>query len=236
MSLVLVAHQPVFMPWLGFWEKMSHADLFCVFDITQYERHSYENRNEIKTNAGKLLLTVPVESKNHLAKTIGNIRIVPGSWSRKMVKSIELAYADAPYYKQYIPSIRHFLTMGYETLAELNLQMILFGMRELGLKIPVVYASDYHFRGVKSGLVLDMCKQLGATEYWFGAQGRDYADVEAFEAAGVKPHFQNYRHPTYPQLHGEFVSHLAFIDLLFNCGPESLAVIKGRSIMSEVAA
>jgi xanthine dehydrogenase iron-sulfur cluster and FAD-binding subunit A len=47
----------------------------------------------------------------------------------------------------------------------------------------------------------------------------------AFAEAGIEVTFQDYRHPTYPQLHGEFVSHLSVVDLLFNCGPDSYEVI-----------
>jgi len=74
--------------------------------------------------------------------------------------------------------------------------------------------------------VLDMCRQLGATEYVFGAMGRDYADVLAFDAAGIKVEFQEYKHPTYPQLHGPFEPYMGALDLLFNVGGE-----EGRKVI-----
>lgn len=234
--MILVAHQPVFAPWAGFWEKMSHAELYCVFNISQYERHSYENRNEIKTNTGKTMLIVPVESKDHFSKTIGNIRIIPGPWAKKHVRTLELAYARAPYYNDYMPALRGIFMHPYARLADLNFALIQWGMEALGLKVPIVWASDYEFKGATSDLVLDMCKTLGATEYWFGAQGRDYAKVEDFEAAGIRVHFQNYRHPVYRQLHGPFLSHLSVIDLIFNEGPNSLRIIKSGVTREALAA
>ncbi|MBC5815647.1 MAG: WbqC family protein, partial [Candidatus Eremiobacteraeota bacterium] len=54
-----------------------------------------------------------------------------------------------------------------------------------------------------------------------GSQGRNYADVASFEAAGVAPHFQDYHHPQYPQLHGAFEPFMSVIDLLYNQGPKS---------------
>jgi len=70
-----------------------------------------------------------------------------------------------------------------------------------------------------------MCRELGADVYVFGALGSEYADVRAFEAAGVRVIFQEYRHPAYPQLHGPFVPYLSIIDLLFNCGPQSREIL-----------
>jgi WbqC-like protein family len=74
-------------------------------------------------------------------------------------------------------------------------------------------------------LVLEMCRKLGADAYVFGTLGRDYAKVEDFQRANIRIGFQDYRHPQYPQLHGGFVPHLSIIDLLFNCGPNSLEVL-----------
>ena len=93
---------------------------------------------------------------------------------------------------------------------------------ELGIKITFEKASDYNFEGTKSDLVLDMCKKLGAKTYIFGSLGKEYVNEKDFENAGIKIIFQNYQHPSYTQLHGKFISHLSILDLLFNCGPDSL--------------
>jgi hypothetical protein len=51
-------------------------------------------------------------------------------------------------------------------------------------------------------------------------------DLERFAQAGIAVSAQAYRHPVYPQQYTPFVSHLSVIDLLLNCGPESLAVLR----------
>ena len=50
-----------------------------------------------------------------------------------------------------------------------------------------------------------------------------------FERAGVTVEWQDYRHPTYPQQHGEFVPYLSAIDLLLNCGDESRAILESEN-------
>lgn len=230
--MILTAHQPVYLPWLGLFHKIALADMYCVFDIAQYQTKDFNNRNKIKTNAGPIWLTVPVESKNHFDKRIADVRIVNNGWNRKHLKSIELAYKKAPYFEEYFAPLRDLLAQEFELLTELNTQMLELFLRQLGIAVPIVRATDYDFAGKKSDLVLDMCLELGASDYVFGSQGRNYADVEKFLRAGVKPYFQEYQHPQYRQLHGAFEPYMSVIDLLFNEGSGSLQVLMSGNVTS----
>ena len=101
----------------------------------------------------------------------------------------------------------------------------------LGIRVPIISAKDYNFQGDKSDRVLDMCKQLNANEFIFGALGKEYAKVDDFKKAGIKITFQNYSHPSYKQPGGgNFTSHLSIIDLLFNCGENSYDIIMDGNI------
>lgn len=229
--MILTAHQPVYLPWLGLFHKIALADLFCYFDIAQYQTKDFNNRNKIKTNTGEIWLSVPVESKNHFEKSVGEIRIVQNGWQRKHFKSIQLAYQKAPFFKDYIGDLEALLIGGeHATLSALNLEMLRYFMKSLAIDTPIVKASDYAFSGAKSDLVLDMCLQLKANVYIFGAQGRNYADTDKFRARGVEPVFQDYRHPEYRQLHGPFLPYMSVIDLLFNEGPASRGILLGGNV------
>jgi hypothetical protein len=214
----LTAHQPSWMPWLGLLAKIADADLFCIFDIVPQDAQGFENRQRIKTASGVQWLTVPV--RRSLETPIKDLAIATDQpWARKHWRTIELAYQKAPFFGEYSAEIKRLLLDAkWERLAYLDEVMLRYYMYAFGITTKVVRASDYNFQGAKSDLVLDMCKQLGATEYIFGSQGRDYADVPSFEAAGIKVSFQDYKHPEYPQLHGPFVPNMGAIDLLFNVG------------------
>ena len=54
----------------------------------------------------------------------------------------------------------------------------------------------------------------------------DYLDTELFAQHGIEVEWQNYVHPVYPQQHGGFVPYLSIVDLLFNCGEESAAILE----------
>lgn len=200
------------------------ADRFVIFDGVPFSRHDYTNRVQIKTNTGAQWLTVPVE---HGSALLCDTKIVDGPWRRKHLRTIELAYQKAEHFERYFPALRGILSQQWTRLVDLDETLLRWLMNELGIKIPVERASGYTFGGEKSALVLDMCQQLGATKYIFGHHGKDYADVEAFRLAGVEPIFQQYVHPVYKQLHGEFIPGLSILDLLFNHGPDSLEILKG---------
>ena len=217
--MILTAHQPVYLPWLGFFHKIALSEAFCYFDDVQYLKKDWNNRNKIKTLEGENWLTVPVLTKGSREKKICEIEINNSlGWRKKHWKSICFSYKKSPFFKDYSDFFEDLYKKEWGYLTELNEYMLKFFLKELGLDVKYYKASELNFKGCKSELVLDMCKKLGADTYIFGALGRDYADVNRFENSGVDVYFQDYQHPCYPQLYGGFVSHLSVIDLLFNVG------------------
>ena len=229
--MILTAHQPVYLPWLGLFHKIALADLFCYFDIVQYQRKDYNNRNKVKTSNGELWLSVPVESKNHLSKNVSKILIVQDSWVKKHLKSIELNYKKTPFFKDYFPELQSILINdSKDSLGYLNLKLLEYFMECLKIDTPIVKASDYNFEGIGSDLVLDMCVKLGADNYIFGEQGKNYADVKAFKEAEIVVEFQNYIHPVYRQMGRDFLPYMSIIDLLFNEGDKSYEILMSNNI------
>ncbi len=232
--MILTAHQPVYLPWLGLFHKIALADMFISFDQVQYQPKDWNNRNRIKTPQGCIWLSVPVLRKGYLDKTISDIEINNTEpWARKHWRSLKNAYSKAPYFADYAAFFEDTYNKRWESLVELNTYMLRWFLDALRIRVPVHSAGEWQFHGEKSDLVLDMCLQVGANQYIFGALGHDYADVQAFEKAGVKACFQNYSHPVYRQLHGDFVPYLSIIDLLFNCGDESLDILLSGNISSD---
>ena len=228
--IILSAHQPVYLPWIGLFHKIALADIFCVFDIVQYQRKDFNNRNKIKTSAGAIWLTVPVKSSGRLDSIITDIEIINDGWQKKHLKSIELNYKKTPYFEQYFFGLKKILDTPYQYLADLNFDILVYVLDVLDIDTKIVKASDYSFVGTKSELVLDMCTQLDADIYIFGEQGKDYADVDVFKSKGVHPYFQSYNHPIYKQIKGEFEPFMSVLDLIFNQGKDSKEIIMSNNI------
>jgi len=229
--MILTAHQPVYLPWLGLFHKIALADKFVFFNQAQYLPKDWMNRNKIKTHAGEIWLTVPVLRKGYREVKISEIEINNNiNWKKKHWKSILLNYKKSPYLEHYAPFFEDVYSQEWRYLADLNEYMLKWFLEELKINVEFLKASDFDFQGKKSNLVLDMCKQLKSNMYIFGALGRDYANVDDFRKEGIKVIFQDYKHPTYPQINGDFVSDLSIIDLLFNCGPDSYKIIMSNNI------
>jgi hypothetical protein len=76
--------------------------------------------------------------------------------------------------------------------------------------------------------LINICKIFGADTFYEGSSGKNYIDEKDFLSHGIKVKFQNYQHPIYDQLYGDFIPYLSAIDLLFSHGHESLEILTGK--------
>ena len=229
--MILTAHQPVYLPWLGLFHKIALAETFVYFDQVQYLPKDWMNRNKIRTKSGSIWLTVPVLRKGYRDLKTSEIEINNSTnWQKKHLRSISLNYKKSPYFENYIPFFEDVYSRKWKFLGDLNEYMLKWFLDELGIKVNFLNANDFKFQGEKSSLILNMCKELNASTYIFGMLGKDYADVQEFEKNNIGLIFQNYNHPKYSQLYREFISHMSVIDLLFNHGPKSLEIILSNNI------
>jgi hypothetical protein len=230
--MILTAHQPLFLPYLGHFAKIAESDVFVYLDTVSYSKWSWNSRNKIRTPDGWLWLVVPVLTHGHHNQTLNQIKIDNSQkWRKKHIKAIEMSYSKAPYFETYIDFFRDIYEKEWTHLSDFNEKLIHFFIKELGIDVEFVKASSLPFslEGEKSDLVLDLCKKMKADVFIFGETGKTYAKVEDFESSGIKIIFQDYKHPKYTQVHENFVPNMSIIDLLFNCGPKSLEILMGNS-------
>lgn len=213
MGLLLSAHQPAYLPWLGYLNKIARADVFVILDEVQFERGSYVNRNRILTANGPVWLTVPVTHKGHMGATIRDLLIVGDKWQRKHRDTMRQAYGSDCFGCPARVDGAHLCDMIATSMSGL--------LEELDIRTPVLWLSEMGHSGHKQDLILSLCHQFGADRFLFGANGRDYVDVELFRKRGVEPLFQDFKCLPYPQRHTrEFVPALSVVDALYNVGPE----------------
>jgi hypothetical protein len=218
----VVIHQPDFLPYLGFFHRLLHADLLVFLDNVQFVHSSrgWTHRDKIKTSQGEKWLTVSVK-KAPRDTPINEIEISRDTdWKAGNISQIRENYREAPYFEEIFPYIQELYNEDYSRLADFNVHSIRLLMNLLDTRVVTISASTLDPEGKKNSLLLDILNKTSATHYLSGIGARDYLDEEAFRKAGISVIWQDFRHPVYPQLHGGFVSHLSSIDLLFNCGIE----------------
>jgi hypothetical protein len=203
-------------------------------DGVQYEPSSFMNRNRIKTAVGPQLLSVPVLSKGYLEKPNIEIPLDPSqNWQKKHWSSIKLAYIKSPYFESYKDFFVEVYTKKWNTLCELNENLIKHFFKEFKINIEFVTCLNLGARGTKSDRIIDICKKMNADLFIFGSGGKNYADIDLFKKEKIKVYFQNYVHPIYPQLYGEFIPNLSVLDLLFNCGEKTISIIMSGNISKD---
>ena len=226
-------HQSQYLPWLPYFEKVVCSDIFVILDNVQFQKNGVQNRNQIKTAAGKTWLTVPVTYS--FGQLINEVRIDNHlNWARKHWRSLEIHYAKAACFDEFASTIRDIYARERDYLVDLN--TVLFGhvVNWLGIRTEIIRASELDVKGSGSDLILGLCKSVGADIYCSGQGAKDYLGQASFESAGIQVVFQEYNYPTYPQCYPElgFVKDLSVIDLLFNCGARSLEILMQGSSSS----
>jgi hypothetical protein len=219
--------QPGYLPWLGFFDQADSVDLFVLYDNVQYTKQDWRNRNRIKTQSGVDWLTVPVQKFASEAR-INEVRIAQdGKWAKKHLNLIQNAYRKAPHFEGVWGELEKLLMSPRDLLQDLDHALASWMASKMGIRCEWKWAHEIPTTSEeKSEKLLQICKSVGANEFIDGAAAESFLKVESFHEAGITIQFQEYQHPVYPQLWGEFQPYLSALDLMFNCGPESLAVIR----------
>ncbi len=226
--MLVAIHQPNFLPWLGYFDRMVRADLFVLLDHVQFERRNYQNRTPIRLEGEARWLTVPVVQLSQKEKIIDKRVDNPGEetarwWGPNSFNTLRYAYRKTPHFDRYAPRLRGILETRWEKLVDLNVATLELAREALGIRTPMVRSSTLGVEGQRSALLLDICRKVGASAFLGGMGGsRDYLDKEAFAKANMGVVWQDFRHPEYAQCgEGPFIPGLSVLDLLFNCGPAS---------------
>ena len=126
--MIVSVHQPHYLPWLGYFDKIDSADTFVLLDNVQYEIRGWQNRNNIKTAHGKQLLTVPA---NHEYDSLIEEVIIDNTrrWAKKHMNAIRMNYSKARFFSQYAGSMEDLYSKDWKSLSDLNAGMLAFFVR-----------------------------------------------------------------------------------------------------------
>jgi len=178
-------HQPEHFPYMGFFQKISAADLFIILDNVKFNKQYFQNRNKILTLEGKEeWITVQVE-KLAPNKKINEVHVNwDEKWKRRLLDKIKrnLNFDATEFYS-------------HEKLIDINMSGIHWAMERMKINTPIIFSSTLNVEGSKSSLNADLVKAVGGTKYISGPSGKDYLDMSYFEGIEVEffqPQVKNY--------------------------------------------
>jgi len=228
--------QPGYLPWLGFFEQMHRCDLFVIYDDVQYTKKDWRNRNYIKTRYGRMMLTVPVLTKGRYHQKIRDARVDhTQNWKHKHLKNIKAWYEKAPYFDAYYSGLEKTFDRTRTFLIDLDMEIIFWLCNALSLHRETLFSSSLNVTSTdRQDRILEICHKAKADFLYDGYSARHFIQPDRFDDGGVKVQFQDYHHPFYHQLwikEQGFISKLSILDLLFNHGPDSLAILTGDMVV-----
>jgi hypothetical protein len=231
--MILSCHQPQYLPWLGYFDKVIRSDVFVFLDQVQYKEREFQNRNRIRTKDGWMWLTVPVMSKGLGRQKISEVRIdntLP--WARKHLASLQACYGQALFFKEHDSFFEDLYSRRWDRLIDLNIEVINYLLREFKIGTKIYNESAVGSSQSSTGRIIELCQKLQADTYLSGQGGKDYLEEEKFSVAGIKLVYQEFNHPRYRQVYSataaDFIPNLAALDLLFNEGEASSKTLKGE--------
>ncbi|MCH8903685.1 MAG: WbqC family protein [Bacteroidetes bacterium] len=221
----IAIHQPDFMPWLGFFNKMVKADEFVVLDhVSNNPRDGFwVRRVKMAIQQKEQWITIPlVKPKEKVFVPINEMEVQEDSYaSKKMLKSIRLNYSKAPFFEEGFELIEDFINDTEVLVAERNMKFINKIRQKLEIDTPMVYSSTMDCKNTSTEMLIEICRSLNADVYLVGGGATGYQEDELFEKAGIELQYLDFNQKEYSQVNNtEFIPGLSIVDVLMNCGIE----------------
>lgn len=225
--------QPNYIPWRGYFDLMSRVDEFILYDDTQYTRRDWRNRNKI-IQAGKIQwLSIPVEARGKYDQLIKDVRIADSSWQKTHLKSLQHAYAKAPFFDDLWEGLSEvYARKPYSWLLDADIDFLNFIKAYLGLATKITLSSDYQALGARTEKLVALCLAAGASAYVSGPSARSYIETSHFETAGVALSYIAYpRYPDYAHV-SRYDAHVSILDAMMHCGRDTAEHFQNHALRS----
>jgi hypothetical protein len=224
--MIVSIHQPQFFPWLGYFDKIRKAEIFVFLDDVQFKKNEWQNRNRIKTAEGPQWFTVP--TTYHFPEKLNEVKINNQiDWRKSHLHSLKTNYSRSKFFDEVMNALMPIYEKSWEIISELNIATITECLKYLGIATKTVKSSEFSFAGASTERLVNICRHFKAEAYIAGQGGKEYMDESLFSKQGVKVEYQVFNHPVYEQNFGEFIPNMSIIDLLFNHGKKSAAILAG---------
>ena len=209
--------QPYFFPYIGYFSLIKVVDLFIFYDDVNYIKGGWVNRNRILINSEAKYLTLNVKNGSQ-NKLINEIEFDDNR--QKLLKTIELNYKKAPYFKQVWPLLETNLKLKTTSLADIAINSVRSVTNYLGMKTKFEISSVSYpeTKGLeRSERLKQICRKTHADTYINAIGGIDLYDKNDFLKNHINLQFLKPQLLQYKQYKETFIPGLSIIDvLMFN--------------------
>jgi hypothetical protein len=223
---VLVAHQPAYLPWCGYFSRLADVSRLVLLDHVQFSERGRQHRNVILGTAGTpAWLTVPVLRR--FGQPISEVRVDNARpWARTHWRTLRQAYGRAPYWDDYAGQLAALYGRPWTWLTDLDIAMTRLLLDGFGLDVQVVRSTALRPAGARTGMLADLCRLTATRVLRVGTGATSYLDHAQLAATGISVEVTTYASPPYPQRWQPFTPGLSALDLLLNCGPRAAGILR----------
>jgi len=227
--MIVAIHQANYLPYSGFFQKLSMADTFVIQDDVQFDER-FSHRNKIISSTGWTWLTIPIKKELQSLPMIDVTINNEINWQRLHWKKITSSYNKTKFFHLYKDYFEKVYTKKWDNLFELNFELIKKIIEWLDIKIEIIKESELNIIGTATERLVKVCNTINADTYISGISGKDYLDESQFNKHKIDLIYQNYSSIKYSQhLSKEFIPNLSIIDLLANVGPDSSSYLMEKN-------
>ncbi|MFB8241659.1 WbqC family protein [Kitasatospora purpeofusca] len=223
---VLVAHQPAYLPWPGYLSRLLDVGELVVLDHVQFSERGRQHRNLVRggPGSGPVRLTVPV--RRAFGKPIREVELAAEPWAARHWRTLTQRYARAPYWREYEERLARIYATPWTHLAPLTEELTRFLLDGFGLGVRLVSSSTLALAGARTDMLVDLCRQRGATVLRTGTGALGYLDQEQLARHGIGLEVATYTHPPYGADRRGLVEGLSALDLLLHEGPGAADILR----------
>lgn len=217
---IIAIMQPYFLPYIGYWQLINAVDVFVIYDNIQYTKKGWINRNRYLLNGKDNIFTLPLKKDSDYLDIRDRFLFDNfNDESKKILRKLELAYKQAPYFIETMPLLESCLIQNERNLFKYIFNSIQFVLQHLHIDTKIIISSHVEIdHSLKSkDKVIQICKSLKSNHYINPPGGVNLYDKNEFQREGIDLSFLKSKFIEYKQYNNEFVPWLSILDvLMFN--------------------
>ena len=185
--MIVGIHQPNFIPWLGYFFKLSNSDLFIYHDDVQIDYNGFARRVKISQPnniAQEDWLTLPLQSTSRNLD-LRSYLINQDLMEKKIIQKLKGKYAGCPYYHETMDELVPIL-FAHKNLTDLNINLIEWIKQKLDILTPCIKSSSFNFNASGQQKIVDLLKKVESSDYLSGIGATNYQETKLYESNRIQ--------------------------------------------------
>lgn len=222
--------QSNYMPWRGYFDFIASVDLFLIYDVVQFTKNDWRNRNRLRVNSGGTKwLTVPI-AKHKLGTPVDQTLCESGrDWRTEHLNMFRQNYQRAPAFAEAHSLFQACLSTDTNNLSLLNEHSLKTICSALNINTPIERCTSQGEGDTPTARLISVLRRVGAQIYLSGPNAESYLELDLFKEAGLGLEYKSYDYSEYPQIHRPFEPQLSVLDLIANVGSQAAKFLRSRS-------